>query len=391
MTSTLLRGARIVRRRRRALRRGTHHHRRERPARRGGARGRHARRRARRGPGRARPDARAHVRRPHGLPAHVREALRPEREARDRAAARRCPADDLGRQADDDDPHPPRHPLQRRHGARRRRREDLARPAPHARPLGARQRARPGLRGRGRRAAHGQAAPQRAVRPPDRAARRPGRDDHVAEAARGARRPVRDEPGVRRALPLRQPRGRRPDHAGEVDAVLRAEPRPPRPDRLPDHHGHERPRREPPLGRRAGARPHRVDRPAGDRPRPQPARDQGDVDRLPGDLVQHREQERARQAVRERRHAAGLAAAPAAGLRALDRPARDQPGRVRRDRPPRLPARAAHEPLLRPHHPLPGPQRRPGAVDHPAHRCGHARPGAPHDRHRPGGRRGSVR
>ena len=36
------------------------------------------------------------------------------------------------------------------------------------------------------------------------------------QAARGARRPVRDQPGLRRAVPLRQPGGRRPDHAGEV-------------------------------------------------------------------------------------------------------------------------------------------------------------------------------
>ena len=54
--------------------------------------GGHAHDRARRGARRPRPDARAHVRRADGLPAHVREALRPEREARtsSRSSPRRC-------------------------------------------------------------------------------------------------------------------------------------------------------------------------------------------------------------------------------------------------------------------------------------------------------------
>ena len=61
-----------------------------------------------------------------------------------------------------------------------------------------------------------------------------------------------------------------------------------------DHHGHERARRKPALSRHQCPRPHRVDRPARDPARPEPARLEGDVDRLSGDLDQHREQERDR-------------------------------------------------------------------------------------------------
>ena len=153
---------------------------------------------------------------------------------------------------------------------------------------------------------HGAAAGStRRVLAADGAARRPGRDDHVAEADRGARRPVRDQPRLRRAVQVRQPR--RPATGSRsrsrtfyyARSKVKLEP-----DRLPDHHRHRRTRREPPLGRHRGARPHRVDRPAGDPAGPEPARHEGDLDRLPGDLDQHREQERDREAVRERRHAA---------------------------------------------------------------------------------------
>ena len=69
-----------------------------------GSERRHAHDRARGRPRCARSDARAHLRRPHGLRAHVREAVRPEREAANRPAARGGPAQVLGRQADGHDP-----------------------------------------------------------------------------------------------------------------------------------------------------------------------------------------------------------------------------------------------------------------------------------------------
>ena len=100
---------------------------------------RHADDRTRRGPGRPRPDARAHVRRPDGVPRHVREALRPEREAADRAATRRVAPDVLGRQEDGHDQAPQGDQVQRRHDVRRRRSEEVARPAQDAQGLGARE------------------------------------------------------------------------------------------------------------------------------------------------------------------------------------------------------------------------------------------------------------
>ena len=244
------------------------------------------------------------------------------------------------------------------------------------------------------RAVHGQPPPERAVRAADRAARRPRRDDHVARSSstalgdRFATNPVCVGP-----FSFNQPGGRRPHHARRSRRTTTGGTR----SRSTRSSSRSSPTRAPaPQNLRSGdvqvARPHRVDRPPGDRPRHEPAHDQGDVDRLPGDHDQHREQERARQAVRERRHAAVARRQP------CDRPSsspstgkRDQQRRVRRDRAPRLLARAAHEPVLRPQHPLPGPQRRPGAVDHPAHRRGDARPGEHDDRHRPGRRRGSAR
>ena len=107
-----------------------------------------------------------------------------EREAADRPAARRGAADVLDGQADGHDQAPHGDQVQRRHAVQRRRREEVARPAQDAQGLGARERARAGQRRSTRQgntrsilhlkapllAAHG-------------AARRPRRDDHVAEGS----------------------------------------------------------------------------------------------------------------------------------------------------------------------------------------------------------------
>ena len=254
----------------------------------------------------ARSDARADLCRAHGLPAHVREALRPERTASDRSAAGSRDAVPLGRQEDDDDQDPPRCPLQRRSPAECRGGQDLARPAQDAVRIGPGERDLADHRRPGREQLHGSAAAQRALLAADGPAGGPRGDDHVAAGARAARDEVRIGPRVRRAVQVHEPHGGRPDRARQVAVLLRAEPGQAEPDRLPDHHRHERARREPALARHQRARPHRVDRPAGDPARPEPARLEGDVDRLSGDLDQHREQERDREAVRERRHAARL-------------------------------------------------------------------------------------
>ena len=70
----------------------------------------------------------------------------------------------------------------------------------------------------------------------------------------------------------------------------------------------ERPSGQLALARHQRGGSHRVDRPAGDPARQEPEGAEGDVDRLPGPLDQHRQQERDRKAVRERRHAARVKA-----------------------------------------------------------------------------------
>ncbi len=172
----------------------------------------------------------------------------------------------------------------------------------------------------------------------------------------------RVQPGVRGRLPLRQPHGRRPDRARQVAVLLRPQQGEAESDRVPDHHRHERPGREPALPRHRRPRSDRVDRPAGDPARQEPARGQVDVDRLPGDLDQRRQQERHRQAVRQRGHAARLQAVHPPGVRALARPQHDQPRRLRRHGRAWLPPGPAGEPVLRPEHQVPGPEHRPGTA-----------------------------
>ena len=140
-------------------------------------------------------------------------------------------------------------------------------------------------------------------------ARRPRGDDHVAEAARRARRQVRIESRCASGLQVRQPR--RPATGSRSTKSRSSTTRGARSSSnrivfriITDT-----------SARAANLRSHdvkvldriAVDRPACDPARPEPARPEGDVDRLPGDLDQHREQERDREAVRERRHAARLA------------------------------------------------------------------------------------
>ena len=183
--------------------------------------------------------------------------------------------------------------------------EDLARPAPHAGRIGPSQRDLADHRRTGREQLHGAAEAERALLAADGPARGPGRDDHVAEGARrSSGRGSRSAPVCVGAVQVHEPDGRRPDRPRQVAVLLRPESREAEPDRLPDHHRHERTRREPAVSRHQRARPHRVDRPACDPAGPEPARPEGDLDRLPGDLDQHREQERDRKAVREHRHAA---------------------------------------------------------------------------------------
>ncbi len=141
---------------------------------------------ARRGPGRARPDARAHAGRPRGVRQHVREALRRRRGPRARPAARRRAARGLrGRHR----PSPSRcatastfndgTPFDA---------EAVKTSLDRHRTLeGSARRGRPrgGRVGRGRRPDdRARSRLNGAVRPAHRAARRPGRHDHVADAAR---------------------------------------------------------------------------------------------------------------------------------------------------------------------------------------------------------------
>ena len=272
------------------------------------------------------------------------------------------------------------HQVQRRHAVRRRRRQEVARPAPHAQGLGARERALavtsvdvPGTE-------HGRAPPDDAVLAADGAARRPRRDDHVAEGSsttlgdKFATNPVCVGP-----FRFKEPGRRRPHHARQVAVLLRHGARCTLDtDHLQDHHRPERARPEPPRA----ATSRSLDRLAVDRrcrrsqKRHEPRRViKATVDRLPGDHDQHREQERARQAVRERRHAAREVASTCAQAfeLALDRNG-DQQGRLRRHAACPTATRSRRSAPVRDDE---GPQVQPGARTSPTAKSSSRRPGSP--------------
>ena len=226
-------------------------------------------------------------------------------QAQHRPAARGGDAEVLEEQDDVHDQAPHRDQVQRRHGVQRRGREDsrsTATPdAARARP--ARARSPRSRRWRRRGATHRRPPSEAAVLAAHGSARRPRRDDHVAEAARGSGRQVRDEPVCVGPFMFKDRVAgdhitlvKSPFYYGKANVHLDL-------DRVQDHDRSVRPHPEPPGGRHPGRGPRPVDR------RPDAAegrRARSRViksldDRLPGDHDQHREQERPAQAVLERR------------------------------------------------------------------------------------------
>ena len=345
--------------------------------------------RSRRGSGRTRPDTRADLRRADGLPAHVREALRPEREARDRPAARRRAADALAGQEVADDQDPPRRPLQRRHAAERRGGEDLARPTPHADGSARASEVSPVDRRRGWSTTTTVRLPLNARYSPltaqlaDRAGMIMSPKQLDALGTNFASNPVCVGPfkftsrtaGDRIVLDKSQfYYGRAKVKLNRIvfriitDTSARAA-------NLRSHDINV-------------ARPDRVDRPARDPARQEPPRPEGDVDRLPGPLDQHREQERDREAVRERRHPARVAAVRSAQAFELSLDRKVINNVVFGGRCCRAACRSRRSsPYFDPTIKCPPRQQpRQGPSSSSRHRDVHAGPSQPDDRHRPGRR-----
>ena len=151
----------------------------------------------------------------------------------------------------------------------------------------------------------GRPAPQVAVLAADGAARRPRRDDPVAEgSSTRSGDKFAPEPGLRRPVHVQGPRRRRPHHARQVAVLLRQG------EGAPRARSCSRSMTDPTLADAGAAgRATSRSRTASSRPTCRRSRRTRAVavikaadDRLPGHHAQHREQERPAEAVLERRH-----------------------------------------------------------------------------------------
>ena len=196
---------------------------------------------------------------------------------------------------------------------------------------------------------HGRSPSQDAVLAADRPARRPRRDDHVAQATRRPGRQVRHESGLRRRVRRSRTASRATTSRSTSRRTTTTRRRCTEPDRVPHPDRPERARRRTCARVTSRSRPRRS-RPTSDAPEGEERdRDQDADDRLPGPHDQHREQERPAEAVRERRHAAREVAVPAHGVRPRARPDDDQQGRVQRAEPARLLSDLTGQPVVRDH------------------------------------------